>query len=87
LRTGTTSADCADGFACVTDSGFSFCWVTTTGGGGGGHVNCAGCDLLPDVQGYCGTIAGSTQVCDCPNGSPSPSCTATPGAANTWCCP
>ena len=74
-------------------SGDAFCWVTTTGGGGagggggGGHVDCTGCGMLTDVAGYCGSVPGTTQVCDCPNGSPSPSCTATPGAANTWCCP
>lgn len=97
LRTCETDANCLDGFACVDDSGDQFCWVTTGGGGGtppdaggtppGGHVDCTGCPLLDDVAGYCGTVPGSTQVCDCPYGSPSASCTATPGAANTWCCP
>jgi len=59
------------------------------GGGTGGHVDCAGqgCDDLMDVPGYCGNVAGATQVCDCPNGSPGASCTAAQGAANVWCCP
>jgi hypothetical protein len=100
LRACTSNADCLDGFACVADSGDQFCWVTATGvttpdagpppdagTSPGGHVDCTGCDMLGDVPGYCGNAAGTTQVCDCPYGSPSTSCTATPGAANTWCCP
>jgi hypothetical protein len=90
LRSCTSDAGCLDGFSCVTDtgSGASFCWVTQNGGGTPpGHADCTGCDLLNDVPGYCGSVAGTTQVCDCPNGSPSTACTAAAGAANTWCCP
>jgi hypothetical protein len=96
LRSCTSGADCVDGFACVQDpsTGLAFCWVTTTGAGGGGggggggtggHADCTGCDIL-DIS-YCNGVAGATQACDCPNGSPSTSCSAAAGAANVWCCP
>ena len=55
--------------------------------GSGGHVDCVtpGCDILDNS--YCTGVAGATQACDCPNGSPSASCSAATGAANVWCCP
>ncbi len=59
------------------------------GGGGGTHVDCVtpGCDTSLSAQSYCSGVAGATQACDCPHGSPSASCTAAQGAANVWCCP
>lgn len=84
--------DCRDGFVCVVSNGNGICFVQA---GGGGKADCSDKNkciaTMTDaaaLQGYCQDQPASTQVCDCPGGSPGGVCKlSTTGAANVYCCP